>query len=479
MAGKGSSDGDAPTSIDEAMEFIGFGRFQIKIFFLVGFGNFVEAMEISFLGVLLPALKSYWEGTTNLHLAAIMSSTFFGMLLGAVFLGRLSDRVGRRLVFQLSLFVSAFFGVLSALAPDIYTFMALRWALGIGYGGNIVTDITLLAELLPIRNRGFYLAFMDVFFGVGALMSVAISWLVIPNLGWRAMVAFSTIPAFLLFIFRRNVPESPRYLLMVRRVDDARQVLAEIARFNALPEARVKVIENMDLRSETNLPEQLTSLTFDYALLVKPPLRHLTVPLVLVWFFNSLASCFFIWVPLYISENSKNISGASEHLFLADGFGVGTLMAMGDLAGALLLCSSVEFADRKMLMRLGLAALALLLAGLGVWNVAPVLLTLLPVSTAVRSVVLTLLYTYTPEVFPTLIRTTALGLCSSFHRLAPVIGHLLAALAYTNSFALMALASSALYVAALIASLLLPYESRNAPLGDAFHREVVQQRHDE
>jgi putative MFS transporter len=266
---------------------------------------------------------------------------------------------------------------------------------------------------------------------------------------------------------------------MVRRVDDARQVLAEIARFNALPEARVKVIENMDLRSETNLPEQLTSLTFDYALLVKPPLRHLTVPLVLVWFFNSLASCFFIWVPLYISENSKNISGASEHLFLADGFGVGTLMAMGDLAGALLLCSSVEFADRKMLMRLGLAALALLLAGLGVWNVAPVLLTLLPVSTAVRSVVLTLLYTYTPEVFPTLIRTTALGLCSSFHRLAPVIGHLLAALAYTNSFALMALASSALYVAALIAALLLPYESRNAPLGDAFHREVVQQRHDE
>lgn len=71
------------------------------------------------------------------------------------------------MVFQLTLFMSAFFGLISALSPNIYVFIFLRFLLGVGYGGSIVTDVVLLAEMLPARNRGRYLCMIDIFFSCG------------------------------------------------------------------------------------------------------------------------------------------------------------------------------------------------------------------------------------------------------------------------------------------------------------------------
>lgn len=153
-------------------------------------GHFVDAVEIALMSLLFPILKSQWL-INNTDLALLAAATNAGMIIGSLGLGALSDTIGRRPIFQLSLALSSVCGFLSALAPSFGLFVFLRFLLGIGYGcapvgatplpfppllthhahnpsGNIVVDITLFTEFLPIKNRGVFLALIHTFFGIGA-----------------------------------------------------------------------------------------------------------------------------------------------------------------------------------------------------------------------------------------------------------------------------------------------------------------------
>lgn len=216
-----------------------------------GFGHFVDACEIAMLPLLLPVLKEYWH-LTNTDLAFIAASTPTGMIIGAPLLGALSDRIGRRPVFLYSLFFSSLFGLFSAFSPNLLWFIALRAALGVGYGcvfgalqlgcaallgqllthctracrGNIVVDVSLFCEFLPVANRGVYMALLHVFFGLGVMFIVTLTWTIIPYLGWRWLVAMSVVPAFVMLLFRKGVPESPRFLLLSGREAEVGTVAA-------------------------------------------------------------------------------------------------------------------------------------------------------------------------------------------------------------------------------------------------------------
>lgn len=155
-------------------------------------GHFVDAVEIALMSLLFPILKSQWL-IDNTDLALLAAATNAGMIIGALGLGALSDTIGRRPIFQLSLALSSVCGFLSALAPHFGLFVFLRFLLGIGYGcafrrssavpltppppsprvasGNIVVDITLFTEFLPIKNRGVFLALIHTFFGIGAAVA--------------------------------------------------------------------------------------------------------------------------------------------------------------------------------------------------------------------------------------------------------------------------------------------------------------------
>lgn len=158
------------------------------------------------------------------------------MFIGAIFLGNLSDQIGRQPVFIWTLFVAALFGIASALAPNMTWFVIFRGLLGVGYGGNIVTDVTYMCEFLPPVERGRYLLYVEIFFGAGAMTIVVVGWLLIPIIGWRYLILMSTAPLFLVLFFRRNMPESPRYLKTVgttASITEAVRILVEeVARTN-------------------------------------------------------------------------------------------------------------------------------------------------------------------------------------------------------------------------------------------------------
>lgn len=96
-------------------------------------GHFVDAVEIALISIMFPVLKTDWK-VGNTELATLAAFTSGGMIIGAVLLGSLSDTIGRRPVFQLSLFVGSLCGFLSAFAPNMTYFVLARALLGVGYG---------------------------------------------------------------------------------------------------------------------------------------------------------------------------------------------------------------------------------------------------------------------------------------------------------------------------------------------------------
>jgi hypothetical protein len=104
MRGKGRGKLSQIETLDDAINFLGFRRFQWKLYILCAMGNFVEAIEMAMMGVLLPVLKKEFA-LSNTELAALGSFTTLGMLFGAVGLGRAADTHDRLRVFQFSLMV--------------------------------------------------------------------------------------------------------------------------------------------------------------------------------------------------------------------------------------------------------------------------------------------------------------------------------------------------------------------------------------
>ena len=423
------------------------------------------------IGVLLPTLKEEWE-LTNLHLAALGSLTHVGMLFGAIILGRMSDRVGRQYVFQLSLFISSLFGFASAFSPSIYWFIALRTILGFGYGGNIVTDTVLLAEFLPVKNRGRWLTGMEIFYGVGAICSVALAWLIIPNqaLGWRYLIAFSSIPSFILIFLRRNIPESPRFLLMHHRHDDAVEVLKHVAQANKIPESHIDAIAKTKLYIHVHdIPEDSLDRFVD--LLKNPVLRFITITLILIWFTSAFGGSLFMWVPLYLSERQQ-----SEGKNVGDEYVAAMVMACGELLGGVSLAVFIEQFDRRNILRFFLLCLAIMSFVIGIIPDAGTIFFILPFISALRGATTSVLYTYTPEVYPTEVRTSGLGLCSAAHRLAPAIAHWAMASLYTMSFFHATTIFSCVYLFSFSLALFLPYDTKGKSLA-LFYQRSIQDLH--
>ena len=118
---------------------------------------------------------------------------------------------------------------MSALAPNIYWFWVFRGLLGFGYGGSCVSDIVILAEFLPTKNRGVYLAAVDLVYSFGTVYIAVMAWIIVPQVGWRWLLVISGIPGIILVIARRNIPESPRFLLMRGRQKEATKVLIQVS----------------------------------------------------------------------------------------------------------------------------------------------------------------------------------------------------------------------------------------------------------
>src|SRR5574338_1217639 len=189
-------------TFEEAINTIGFGRFQTRLMVLCGLGWAADAMEVLLISFALPAITAEW-GLTTQQGGLLSTAIFLGMFLGAWVWGRLSDRIGRKIGFVSTIAIDSIFGFLSAFAPSFGWLVFLRALTGFGVGGTLPVDYSIFAEYLPAEKRGRYLVLLESFWALGTIVAAGLAWLIVPRLGWRWLLAISAFPGLIIFLIRR------------------------------------------------------------------------------------------------------------------------------------------------------------------------------------------------------------------------------------------------------------------------------------
>lgn len=435
-------------TIEEAIDWIGVGRFQYKLLAICGAGWAADAMEVIIISFVLPAIIKEWD-LTSAKAGYIGTAIFIGMLVGAWFWGIITDRIGRKQGFILTVLVDSVFGFLSALSPGYIWLLLLRTVTGFGVGGTLPVDYAIFTEYLPRRNRGRYLVLLESFWALGTIIAAALAWLIIPRApvyGWRILLAISAVPGLVVYFIRRHVPESPRYLLVEGREAEAREVLLQVARENG---ASLEI---------DRLTIQERSTTATVPALWKAPFVRITLMLWISWFCISLGYYgTFIWLPRIFVARGFDFLKTYQNTFI---------MALAQLPGYFSAAFLVERWGRKPTL-----AVYMILSGVFTYLFAVVSGLSVIVGAAVLMSFFTLgawgvIYAYTPELYPTEIRATGMGAASGMTRIAgaiaPTLGGLLLPISLVMALSLYAIS----FIIGGLAVFLLGKETRDQPLSE-------------
>jgi putative MFS transporter len=435
----------ATWTFEEAIDRVGLGRFQFKLMAICGAGWAADAMEVLLISFALPAIRQEW-GLSTAQAGLLGTAIFLGMLAGAWFWGTLSDRIGRKLGFILTVLIDSGFGLLSAFSPNFATLVLLRALTGFGVGGTLPVDYAIFAEYLPRKQRGRYLVYLEAFWALGALVAAGLAWLIVPRVGWRPLLAISALPGLIVFWIRRYVPESPRFLLVHGREEEARAILRQVARENgaALPEDIRLVVPPAPQVSVGDLWRQ--------------PYTRTTALLWLIWFGISLGYYgVFTWLPSLFVQRGMTFLRSYEYIFI---------LTLAQLPGYFSAAYLVERLGRRM-------TLGLYLIASGIFTYLFAVAVSLPayVAAAIWMSFFALgawgaLYAYTPEAYPTQLRTTGMGAASGMTRIAGALAPTLGGYLLGVSMPLALTVFAAAYVLSGLAALSLPYETKGRPLAD-------------
>ena len=421
-------------TVDEALAQAGAGRFQRRLMGIFGLVWAADAMQVVAVGFAAPSIAASFGVDMP---TALQSGTLFflGMFFGATLFGRLADRIGRRNVLIVTVACDAVFGIASVFAPDFAWLLGLRFLTGMAVGGTLPVDYAMMAEFLPPKNRGRWLVWLEGFWALGTLVVALTAWaaaslaLAAP---WKLIYLVAALPACLGIFLRLWVPESPMYLLRRGREPEARAILNRIRAANGAP----------------TLPPK--------ARLVLPPaapapqggifaagLARTTLAVLTVWFLVSLSYYgVFVWLPGKL---------ATEGFGFVRGYGFLVLLALAQLPGYALAAWGVEAWGRQRTLRifLVLSALGCLLfvtASTG----AVVAGALMLMSFALLGT-WGALYALTPEIYPTTLRATGMGMAGALARLGGLAApSLMAALATRDFNAMIGLFAGLLVLAAVL-----------------------------
>ena len=218
--------------IDDAIERLGMGRFQLEILMAAGLCFAADAMEVLLLSFLAVILQVEWNLSVR-RTNSIIAAVFAGAMIGTLILGPLGDKIGRKPVFSLTAAIIAIFGLGSAAVPNYEWFLLTRFMVGFGVGGLTVPFDT-LAEFVPTSHRGRNLLYIEFFWTGGTLLVPILAWWSLGQRGsWQTFVVVCAVPCVLSTILGLiYVPESPRWLLTKGRHDKAVRILREAARRN-------------------------------------------------------------------------------------------------------------------------------------------------------------------------------------------------------------------------------------------------------
>jgi putative MFS transporter len=341
-------------------------------------------------------------------------STFIGLWLGVVVLGQAADRFGRKTVFTWSLIWYCACTAIMAFQRTGLWLNIWRLIAGVGFGVQLVTVDTYMAELVPRRLRGRAFS-INQFISFCIVPVVALlAWLMVPLKpagvdGWRWVVAFGSVGALAVWGLRAGIPESPRWLAGNQRGEEADAIVSDIERKVAaecggtLPAPGPSAVEHGG--------------TATLAEIFAPKYRRRTFMLSI---FNAAQAIGFYgfnsWVPTLLIARGVNITHGLEYAFI---------IAISQPFGPLLGSFFADKIERKYQIIGGLAGMALLMTAFAVATSPAALIPIGIAFTLAANVMSYAYHGYQAELFPTRIRSRAVGFVYSWSRISAAFSGLI------------------------------------------------------
>ena len=201
---------------------------QRKIVFAAILGDMLDFFDFYLIGFVLAFIVGSWHLTYG-QSAMILLSSGLGAVPGALFWGWLADRIGRRKVFILTALNFSLATGVMALTPEQggWIFLTVfRFLVGFGVSGLFAVDLPLVQEFVPTSKRGLVGGLVTSCLPLGSMLGAFLGAYLAPIVGWRGLFVVGLMPALITLLIRAWVPESPRWLIRMGRVEEARQALA-------------------------------------------------------------------------------------------------------------------------------------------------------------------------------------------------------------------------------------------------------------
>jgi MFS family permease len=284
------------TSIPSRLDSLRWSGFHTRVVIALGITWILDGLEVTLAGTLSGALKeSPALHFTNFEVGFSNSAYLAGAVLGALGFGWLTDRIGRRKLFFITLVLYLTATAATALSWNVASYALFRFFTGAGIGGEYTAINSTIQELVPARYRGWTDLVINGSFWVGAAMG-AVSAIVLldpavidPDLGWRLAYLTGAGLGLVVFVMRMWIPESPRWLMIHGHPERAHAIVDDIERSvignvqdprqHALPKIKLK------MRDHTPLREVARTLFFAYR---QRSLVGLTLMVAQAFFYNAI-----------------------------------------------------------------------------------------------------------------------------------------------------------------------------------------------
>ena len=225
----------AASDIPNRLDRLPWSAWHWRVVMALGVAWVLDGLEVTLIGSIGAVLQR--EDTLGLSAAQVgwSGSVYIGgAVIGALVFGRLTDRLGRKKLFMITLAVYMLATLATAFSTGFVFLSICRFITGLGIGGEYAAINSAIDELIPARVRGRVSLLINGSFWIGAALGAGLSLVVLdprvlgPALGWRACFILGGVLALAIVLVRRNVPESPRWLLMHGRADEADRIVAGI-----------------------------------------------------------------------------------------------------------------------------------------------------------------------------------------------------------------------------------------------------------
>ncbi len=397
-------------TINQVIEHCGIGKTQYIAFAIAGLALMANAITTMILSFILPVIQGTWNLSESLEVPLVGAANFIGAALGNIFWGYCADKWGRRTTVLVYSIAGSIMGVLSAFSTHWVIFTITRCLTGFAMAG-IVVSWNILLEFLPTKHRGLIMQVFNLWWTAGIIFEVLLTWLLIPMnsihimfaevISWRLLLFILGFSPLLVLLLYPIIPESPRYLLVANKRDEAEKVVQRVFAWNN----KVPLTGKLCDVAHENIKEQ-----GNYLLMFKNGFWKITIPIFGMWIVSSLVYYgVAVMTPLFFKSDAG-------HVYLEI-----FLCTLAELPGTVIGALALDRVGRRWTITIlyavaGVFLLLLILPGPNWMLLLFAMISRMCITSGYNSTMI-----FTPELFPTSIRTTSFGVAAALSQCASIV----------------------------------------------------------